>query len=187
MRVDTVGETRRELGRPFSVSRRGLLAGASGAAAVAVGELWRPGTARAADEDAGGQAILAFHEMAPVTGVFVGPGVPIRGIPGGGIPWRLREASGALRRDGRLRVRVRGLVLAAGPAEGTNPIPTFSAIVSFENAPPILTEPFPASSEGNATIEARLSLPSPGFAPIIFVGFVRPGPAPIWFAVTGNP
>jgi hypothetical protein len=165
-----------------------VLLGAGGAAAAAaVGGLWRPGTAHAEADDVGGQSILAFHTMAPVTGVFVGPGMPIRGIPGGGIPWRLREAAGALRRDGRLRVRLRGLVLAAGPAEGTNPLPTFSAFVSFENAATILTEPFPASSEGNADIEATLTLPEPGFAPIIFVGFVRPGPAPIWFAVTGNP
>ncbi|HEY7779655.1 MAG TPA: hypothetical protein VIC85_05540 [Ktedonobacterales bacterium] len=187
VREDSVRGASPAIGRAYPLSRRGVLLGAGGAAAVAVGGLWRPGTARAEADDAGGQSILAFHTMAPVTGAFVGPGMPIRGVPGGGIPWRLRAASGELRRDGRLRVRVRGLVLAAGPAEGTNPIPTFSAIVTFENAATILTEPFPASSEGNAEIQARLNLPSPGLAPIIFVGFVRPGPAPIWFAVTGNP
>jgi hypothetical protein len=171
-------------GRASLLSRRGVLVGAGGAlAAVAVDGLWRPAGAQAA-EAAGGLAILAFHTMVGVSGQFVGASHPIRGIPGGGLPWRLREADGELHRDGRLRLRVRGLVLAAGPKAGTNPIPTFRGIVSFEGAAPIFTAPVPASSAGDAEIHARLTLPDPGFAPIIFVGA---GAAAVWFAVTGNP
>ena len=166
------------------LSRRGLLVGAGGAlTAVAVDSVWRPASAHAAD-DAGGLAILAFHSMVGVSGPFVGPDRPIRGIPGGGFPWRLTAAAGELRRDGRLRVRVRGLVLAAGPKAGTNPIPTFRAIVSFEGASPLFTAPVPASTAGDAEINTRVELPTPGFAPIIFVGA---GTAAVWFAVTGNP
>jgi hypothetical protein len=173
------------------LSRRGILLGAGGAAAaVALGGLWRPGVEAAAAESKG-RTILAFHTMAPVTGAFVGAptnpdgGVPIRGIHGGGLPWRIDAASGELRANGRLRVRVRGLVLAGGPPNliGTNPIKTFRAIVSFENADPIFTAPVPASATGDAEIETFVDLPSPGFAPIIFVG---PGPARAWFAVTGQ-
>src|SRR5690348_5161470 len=110
------------------VSRRGVLLGAGGvAAAAAIGVLWRPGVAQAAEEG-NGAAVLAFHSMAPVTGAFVGAptnpngGTPIRGIHGGGLPWRIDFADGELRADGRLRVRVRGLVLAGGPPNliGTN-------------------------------------------------------------------
>jgi hypothetical protein len=172
-------------GRASSLSRRGVLASAGGAlAVVTVGGLLRPASAHAAAEDASGVAILTFHTMIGVSGPFVGAGMPIRGIPGGGLPWRLREAEGELRRDGRLRVRVRGLVLAAGPKAGTNPVPTFRAIVSFEGAPPIFTPPVPASSEGDADINAQVDLPDPGFAPIIFVAA---GAFVAWFAVTGNP
>lgn len=183
------GESRRE-GILAPVSRRGVLLGAGGvAAAAAIGALWRPGAAQAAD-GGNGAAILTFHSMAPVTGAFVGAptnpngGTPIRGIHGGGLPWRIDFADGELRADGRLRVRVRGLVLAGGPPNlvGTNPIATFRAIVSFENAGPIFTDPVPASTTGDAEIDTHVDLPSPGFAPVIFVG---PGTAPAWFAVTG--
>lgn len=176
------------LSRSTVVSRRGVVLGASGlAGAVALGGLWTP-AALAAPEQSNGSAVLKFHTMAPVTGAFVGAptnpdgGTPIRGIHGGGLPWRLRAADGELKADGSLRVRVRGLVLAAGPLAGTNPIASFRAIVSFENAAPIFTASVPASSEGDAEIEARIALPHPGFAPIIFVG---PAAATAWFAVTG--
>jgi hypothetical protein len=175
--------------RPATVTRRGVLIGAGGvagglAAGAALGSLWRPATARATPAD-GNAEILRFHTMAPVTGAFVGrTGIPIRGIHGGGLPWAIDFADGALTPDGRLRVRVRGLVLAGGPPAiiGTNPIPTFRAILSFENAGPIFTDPVPASTTGDAEIDTFVSVPRPGFAPIIFVG---PGTAAVWFAVTG--
>ncbi len=176
-------------GRTLRISRRGVLIGAGGVAAGAalgsLGALWHPAVAQAtANDDNDNAAILKFHTMAPVTGAFVGAsGTPIRGIHGGGIPWALDAADGELSSDGRLRVRVRGLVLAAGPHAGTNPIPTFRAILSYENAGPIFTDAVPASSTGDAFIDTHVDLPHPGFAPILFVG---PGTAPVWFAVTGN-
>jgi hypothetical protein len=176
-------------GRPGSFTRRGVLIGAGGvasgvAAGAALGSLWRPATARAIEAD-GDAEILKFHAMAPVSGEFVGKtGTAIRGIHGGGIPWAITSADGALSPDGRLRVRVRGLVLAGGPPSviGTNPIPTFRAIVSFENAAPIFTDPVPASTTGDADIDTHVDVPHPAFAPIIFVAH---GAAPAWFAVTG--
>jgi len=178
-----------ERGPKFPISRRGVLVGAGGTlAAVAAGSLWRPGLAHASPADETNDVILKFGTMAGVSGIFVGAptnpdgGTPIRGIHGGGFPWTLDEAKGELHSNGRLRVRVRGLVLAAGPAVGTNPIPTFRAIVSFEGAAPIFTDPVLASTTGDADIETTVSLPRPGFAPIIFVG---PGTAPVWFAATG--
>ena len=174
---------------PGTMTRRGVLSGAGGivggaAAGAVLGGLWRPATAHAVAAD-GNAEILRFHTMAPVTGAFVGAaGIPIRGIHGGGLPWAIERAEGALSPDGRLRVRVRGLVLAGGPPAviGTNPIPTFRAIVSFEQAAPIFTDPVPASTSGDAEINVQVGLPHPGFAPVIFVG---PGTAPVWFAVTG--
>ncbi len=68
--------------------------------------------------------------MTPVTGPYVGTVNPIRTVPGGGLPWMINEGTGFLSRDGRLDVRVHGLVLAdnsAAPANlrGTNPVPDF--------------------------------------------------------------
>jgi hypothetical protein len=124
--------------------------------------------------------------MAPVSGPFVGATNPIRGLGGGGIPWRIDEGRGELRRDGRLDIRVRGLVLATTHA---NPIAAFRGVVSCQviaadGTPGFLnvaTADFPATPTGDADIEAMLELPTQCFAPIIFVT----NTAGRWFAVTG--
>ena len=138
-------------------------------------------------------AVLGFGTMAPVTGPFVGSANPIRGINGGGLPWQIQQADGELRSDGRLEVRVRGLVLLDGDPvpvalQGTNPAPNFQAVVScltiVDGAAVtvnVATDPFPATPSGNSRIKAAVSLPSPCIAPIVFVG---PSPT-VWFAATG--
>ncbi len=149
------------------------------AAALAAG-LAASATAQADDK------VLEFNTMAGVSGPYVGAANPIRGIGGGGVPWRLAEAKGELRRDGRLEVQVRGLVLAT---TGVNPSPAFRAVVSCQiidgmGNPGILnvsTGDFPANSLGDSNIEAQLELPAQCFAPIVFVT----NPAGRWFAVTG--
>ncbi|HEV2685337.1 MAG TPA: hypothetical protein VGW79_01730 [Actinomycetota bacterium] len=140
------------------------------------------------------RSVLEFGSMAPVTGPFVGSANPIRGINGGGLPWQIRAAHGELSSDGKLEVEVRGLVLFDGPPvpearRGTNPIANFDAIMSclsIENGNPttvnVTTPLFPATSTGNAEIEARLTMPHPCIAPIIFVG----PSATTWFAATGS-
>lgn len=136
--------------------------------------------------------VLKFDTMAPVTGQFVGSGQPIRGVPGGGFPWMITGATGLLQSDGHVLVHVRGLVLAdRAPVppqlQGTNPVPDFKVIVSCldpSTAQPsnVSTGPFPASGDGDSTIDATVSLPPPCVAPIVFV--TSPGGA--WFAATGS-
>ncbi len=137
---------------------------------------------------AGGQTVLEFETMAPVSGAFVGTSL-IRGVPGGGAPWVISAGEGSLDTDGNLEVQVTGLVLAPSvpaPLGGTNPIPDFKGIVSCLNSDGtttnVSTGPFPASLAGNAEIQAKVDLPNPCFAPIIFVA-ASFGP---WFAVTGR-
>jgi len=137
--------------------------------------------------------ILSFETMAGVVRPFTGAANPIRNVPGGGIPWTLSEAKGDLRTDGRIRVRVLGLVLAEGPRAGTNPVAQFKAIVScltpMADATGALvvatvnrsTNTFPASPEGDSEIEDVVSLPTPCIAPIVFVT----SPTGSWFAATG--
>ena len=141
----------------------------------------------------GGKDVLDWDVMAPVDGPFVGTGTPVRGVPGGGLPWELDRARGELRSDGRLKVRVEGLVLARKapvPAnlQGTNPIPQFRAIVSCLteeepiNGENVMTDPFPASADGDEKVDTRVDLPDQCFAPIVFVT----SPTGAWFAVTGG-
>jgi hypothetical protein len=141
-----------------------------------------------------GHDVLEFSTMAPVIGPFVGSANPIRGINGGGLPWQLDSARGELSSSGHLEVTVKGLVLLNGdpvPVQlrGTNPAATFVGIVSCQTtvagAPAVAnvaTSPFPATSTGDSQIEANVTLPSPCFAPIVFVG----PSAATWFAVTGQ-
>jgi len=134
-------------------------------------------------------AILEFKTMVGVSGPFVGNANPIRGISGGGLPWVISNGKGELKADGKLEVEVKGLVLAAGPLAGTNPVPNFRAILSCMTIdgtgnPAIVnlsTGDFPATTTGDAEIETTLDLPSSCFAPIIFVT----SPTGSWFAVTG--
>ena len=133
--------------------------------------------------------------MMPVTGAYTDTANPIRGGPGSGLPWIITAGNGALKSDGRLLVHVRGLVLAdqapVPPAlPGTNPVPQFDAIVSCQTISAagaatvtnVSTAAFPASTVGNADINATVSLPHPCIAPIVFVA----SPVFGWFAGTGG-
>jgi hypothetical protein len=151
----------------------------------------------AASEDLGPAMVLKFDRMTPVNGPYVGPANPVRGIPGGGLPWVLTAGTGSLNCDGHLLVKVRGLVLANQPTvpatlRGTNPFPAFRAIVSCQSIGAgdtativnISTGDFRASTSGDLEIDARVSLPKPCIAPIVFI--TGPSGAGIWFAVTGS-
>ena len=134
-----------------------------------------------------GRTVLKFETMAPVVPPYTGTANPIRGVNGGGVPWKLASAEGRLRADGRLSIDVEGLVLVS---TGVNPSPTFRALVSClssdaAGAPTtvnVATDPVPATSTGNAEIDARVALPTPCFAPIVFVTSGGGN----WFAVTGR-
>ncbi len=138
---------------------------------------------------ADGEATLDFRGM--VGNVLTGQTGSLRDLQAGGLPWVVRRARARLTEDGRLRVDVEGLVLAAGPLAGTNPIPQFRAVLSCrtENAAGtgydtvnVASAPVTASSDGNARIDVRLDgVPERCLAPAIFVT----SPGLQWFAVAG--
>lgn len=122
---------------------------------------------------------------ASMTGIPVA-GQTLLGVAGGGLPWHLDRGDARLFADGRLQVSVQGLVLAAGPAEGTNPIPTGRAIVVCGGGTAtVMTDTVPFSSDGNAMVDATIDLPSPCLAPVVFFAG-QTGAGPRWFAVTGS-
>ena len=138
--------------------------------------------------------IFKFSVLTPVTGPYVGPSNPIRTVPGGGLPWIITAGTGSLKSDGHVLIHVRGLVLADSPAvpanlRGINPVADFEAIVSCQSitggmatVTNVATGQFPASMRGNADIRARVKLPEPCIAPIVFVA----SPTGAWFAATGS-
>ncbi|NMF90596.1 hypothetical protein [Aromatoleum petrolei] len=141
--------------------------------------------------------ILEFDTMVGVSRPYTGSANPIRGVNGGGLPWAIGPVKGELTTQGKLEIRVTGLVFADDPAvpaqnRGKNTVPNFRAIVSCQTVnmqtdPPsaqvlnLTTGLFPATEEGNAYIEAQLDLPQPCLAPVIFVT----NPNGAWFAATG--
>ncbi|NMG00643.1 hypothetical protein GPA27_25000 [Aromatoleum toluolicum] len=130
--------------------------------------------------------ILEFDSMVGVAAPYTGSTNPIRGVSGGGRPWSISTAEGELKFDGKLEIRVTGLVLTE---TGLNPAATFRAIVSCMSTDVagnpstvnVMTAPFPATPTGDSYIEANVGLPEPCIAPIIFVT----NPAGAWFAATG--
>jgi hypothetical protein len=155
---------------------------------LAVGVVVVQSTA-AKGEGSPGKDVLEFDVMAPVVAPWTGATHPIRGVTGGGLPWRIDHGRGDLTSDGRLKIRVEGLVLVA---TGQNPIPTFRGVVncltteSPDVGENLVTAPVPASSDGDATIRATVDLPDPCVAPIVFVTSGTGPPPGSWFATTGR-
>lgn len=112
-------------------------------------------------------------------------GQTLLGVAGGGIAWTLDKGSAKLYSNGHLEVDVDHLVLAAGPAIGTNPVPTGRAIVVCNADTIVMTDTVPFSPDGNAKVRTDISLPSPCLAPVIFFAG-QTGAGPRWFAVTGG-
>jgi hypothetical protein len=202
MEMDQAPLPKTDMIQRLTSRRRVLLGTAAAVGAIAAASFANPIVALADDdqgEEGEGSTILSFSSMAGIHQPFLGDAglAAFRGVHGGGAPWVISEGSGSLRSDGRLKVRVRGLVLdpafVPAPNGGTNPIPFFMAIVSgfstdLVNPVNIATPTFPASKAGDADIAAMLTLPHPLYAPIIFVASLPIGtpPAPRWFAVTGT-
>lgn len=150
-----------------------------------------------------GKVILEFDTMTGVPRPYTGSANAIRGVPGGGLPWVIGAGEGKLRDSGELELEVHGVVfdpndaavIAAGRA-GINTVTDFRAIVSCQSLDPagnavvvnLSTGLFPATTGpaseggGNAEIKARLDLPKPCIAPIVFVT----SPTGSWFAATGS-
>jgi len=142
---------------------------------------------------ADGRKVLDAKVLGAVSEPYTGGANAIRGVSGGGLPWEIGDASADLRADGRLHVEVDGLVLARRapvPAnlQGTNPVAQFGAIVSClttvggaATTANLTTATVPASTAGDANLDTTVNLPSPCFAPIVFVT----APNGAWLAVSG--
>jgi hypothetical protein len=143
------------------------------------------------DDGDNGRELFEFHSLTAVVPPFTGPANPIRGIGGAGAPWKIDSGRAELKGNGRLEVRVRGLVLVSN---GTNPIANFSSILSCQSkdaagAPTIVNlvaATAPATATGDSDLEGKVTLPSPCIAPIVFVAIPATATAPArWLAVSG--
>jgi hypothetical protein len=104
------------------------------------------------------------------------PSVPtdpsLLGVAPGAVPWVLRSGEAQLRSDGRLTVRIRGLLIPSGQFAGTTgPVKTVSAsLYCGQNSTPAGTSnTVPLSSAGDARIATRLTLPSKCQVPAVLI------------------
>lgn len=141
------------------------------------------------------RTILRFSTMYAVDGPFVGDENKIRDIPGDDLPWDIASADGTLLSDGSLSITVRKLVFTQDDVvppnlRGINDEEQFRAVVSCltedndqVTTANVVTQGFRASRSGDSKIDARLKLPNPCVAPIIFI---VSGDELDWLAVTGS-
>jgi hypothetical protein len=117
-----------------------------------------------ADHGSGGGGSGGRHGGQTLLEATLAPSVPgdasIHGVAPGAVPWVLRRGELRLRRDGRLRVRLTGLVI---PGMGTpGPVTTVSASLycGDDTTAAGSTAAAPISSAGDARIDGRLGLPA---------------------------
>jgi hypothetical protein len=140
------------------------------------------------DRGSRGGDVLEFDVMIGNSAPFIGAATPIRGLNAGGAPWKLDSAKGELSANGRLEIKVKGLVVAP---TGVNPVDAFRGVVNVltPEAPitgvNLVTPAARATEDGDATIRANLDLPENSFAPLVFVTHGAIDPPGVWFATTG--
>jgi hypothetical protein len=127
-----------------------------------------------------GNAVLRSALFGSKTTAHGGP--PLFTVAPGGLDWVINGPSKAkVSRDGRVRVRIEGLVFAEGPNVGKNTVPQLAATVYCGGTLVGTTKPVAFSGEGDARIDETLATPppSPCLVPAVLIN-----PAPAGTAVT---
>lgn len=136
-------------------------------------------------------SMIAQEAILHSTIIGSNPHTIIAGVQSGGAPWTVQHGSASLNSEGRLHVEVKDLIL---PALGnTGPVTSVSASLVCGGAGGTVvatTDPVPLSQQGDAELEAHISVSSACFAPIVLIraaafnGTPLPQPGP-WIAATG--
>lgn len=107
-------------------------------------------------------------------------GPTIAGVKPGGLPWIVDEGTARVRQDGRVRVRVEGLVI---PGLGTGPVKTISASVVCNGMVVGTTMTAPLDMHGDARLDGKVWLPKYCHMPRVLVN--PNGNAGAYIAATG--
>ena len=117
---------------------------------------------------AGGTAGLVLDQrFIPVSPAPASP--VIAGINPGGAPWVLDKSTAAVRTDGAIKVRLRGLVIPTPPLNGTNPVASVVATLVCNGAVVDSTDPFALSTAGNGATDDTISVPVACPAPRVLI------------------
>lgn len=125
----------------------------------------------------GGRTILS----AELAGSLTTDPVLFQTVAPGGADWVSGTSEARLRRDGRLEVRVKDLVLTS---TGANPVTQLSASVACNGSVVATTAVVPFSPTGDAKIRATVTLPQRCIAPVVLLN--PRGNAAVYIGVTGT-
>ena len=125
----------------------------------------------------GGRTIL----NAELAGSLTTDPVLAQTVAPGGADWVIGDGVARLRHDGRLDVRVKGLVLTS---TGANPVTQVSASVACNGVVVATTAVVPFSTTGDAKIHAKVALPQRCIAPVVLLN--PRGNAAVYIGVTGT-
>ena len=116
---------------------------------------------------------------APLLKQSLAPSLPsdpaFHGVAAGGLPWLLDRGEVRIKADGKLKLRVRGLVIPNPPGDGTaGPVTSITASLycgpDTDTAAADTTDPVPLTPSGDARIFDRsFNVPSTCLAPIVMV------------------
>jgi hypothetical protein len=139
-----------------------------------------PGPAQAAPPAHGPAGDLLRSGLVGSTAPGEG-GLTLFGVAPGGKTWVVRHGDVRVGRDGRLDVRIEGLVIPS--LGGTNPVPAVSATLVCNEVPGTPTATAPLSAAGDGRIRAIVAVPTPCQAPAVLVN--PNGAAGTYIAVNG--
>ena len=97
---------------------------------------------------------------------------PLHGVAPGNAPWVLTRGDARLQRDGRLQVRIRGLVIPSPPLDNTpGPVQRVNAALYCGNDTTAAdtTASVPISRQGDARIDETLTLPAKCLGPVLLI------------------
>jgi hypothetical protein len=110
-------------------------------------------------------------------------GFALFGVNPGGAPWVIDNGEAKVKRDGRVKVEVEGLVIPTPPQSGTNPLSNIAASVFCNGKLVGTTAAVPFSTDGDAEIDATLTtpIPNPCLVPAVLL---NPAPGGVVNAAT---
>jgi len=131
------------------------------------------------------------------------PTITIRSVLSGGAPWVVKNGKITLDPNGRLKVRVKGLVIGDGALANGNPVPanligTTAGVatvhaaltcggpsgVPFTITP---TDGVPLDADGDFEIDAQISIPDVCAQPIVLIRIGAPATPGPWIAASELP
>ena len=153
-------------------------AAVAAAVVLTVGLVGAPAAVAGGGHGGGGGRTILSAELA---GSLTTDPVLFQTVAPGGADWVIGDGEARLRHDGRLDVRVEGLVLTS---TGANPVTQVAASVACNGAVVATTAVVPFSPTGDARIRATVTLPQRCIAPVVLLN--PRGNAAVYIGVTGT-